>query len=141
MSDGARSWSCQGIRRRFVQGEAVLDVLQGDRPHVAARARWSRWSAPRAPASRRCCTSRACSRRPTGGEVVIGGHPAPSSATASARRCAASRIGFVYQFHHLLPDSPRSRTSMLPQLVAGVPRSAARGRAADLLDRLGLPTA
>src|SRR4051812_46110573 len=47
-------------------------------------------------------------------------------------------IRFVYQFHHLLPDFTALENVMLPQLLAGRSRGAARRAAADRLDRLGL---
>ena len=49
-----------------------------------------------------------------------------------------SEIGFVYQFHHLLPEFSALENVMLPQMIAGVARHRARGKAAELLDRVGL---
>jgi len=49
-----------------------------------------------------------------------------------------SHIGFVYQFHHLLPEFSALENVMLPQMIAGVARRSARGKAAELLDRVGL---
>jgi lipoprotein-releasing system ATP-binding protein len=48
------------------------------------------------------------------------------------------RLGFVYQFHHLLPDFDATENVVLPQLVRGVPRADAHTRAAALLSALGL---
>jgi lipoprotein-releasing system ATP-binding protein len=47
-------------------------------------------------------------------------------------------IGFVYQFHHLLPDFSAIENVVLPQMIAGTPRTDAEARAADLLGALGL---
>jgi lipoprotein-releasing system ATP-binding protein len=49
-----------------------------------------------------------------------------------------SDIGFVYQFHHLLPEFSAVENVMLPQMIRGLGRSEARARAADLLSYLGL---
>ncbi len=56
------------------------------------------------------------------------------------RRTAARRrdVGFVYQFHHLLPEFTAEENVMLPQLAAGAPFAAAGERARALLDRVGL---
>jgi lipoprotein-releasing system ATP-binding protein len=55
-------------------------------------------------------------------------------------RTAARRglVGFVYQFHHLLPEFTAAENVILPQLAHGIPRGAAEARAAMLLERVGL---
>ncbi len=57
------------------------------------------------------------------------------NARTAARR---AQVGFVYQFHHLLPEFSALENIVLPQLANGVPARAARARAADLLARVGL---
>lgn len=47
-------------------------------------------------------------------------------------------VGFIYQFHHLLPEFSAAENIVLPQLANGVPRGQAEARAADLLGRVGL---
>jgi lipoprotein-releasing system ATP-binding protein len=47
-------------------------------------------------------------------------------------------LGFVYQFHHLLPEFSAIENVVLPQLIAGVGKRAARKRAVEILTRLGL---
>ncbi len=56
------------------------------------------------------------------------------------RRTAARRenVGFVYQFHHLLPEFTAAENIVLPQLANGVSKSAAQARANDLLTRVGV---
>lgn len=73
-----------------------------------------------------------------GGTIAIGGTDA-SSLDADARTVLRrDRIGFVYQFHHLLPDFTALENVILPQLVAGASRAAAAARAEELLSVLGL---
>jgi len=57
-----------------------------------------------------------------------------------ARRTEARRatLGFVYQFHHLLPEFSATENIVLPQLANGVPKAAAMARAQALLSRVGL---
>ena len=73
-----------------------------------------------------------------GGKIEIAGTDAttlPSDARTALRR---DRIGFVYQFHHLLPDFNALENVVLPQLIAGTEQTAAAQRASDLLSALGL---
>ena len=73
-----------------------------------------------------------------GGRIEIVGTDAsdlPSSERTALRR---NHLGFVYQFHHLLPDFSAEENVMLPQLVAGVARPRALERAHELLASLGL---
>ncbi len=73
-----------------------------------------------------------------GGRIEIAGIDAtelPSGERTALRR---NHLGFVYQFHHLLPDFSAEENVMLPQLVAGTPRETAQVRARELLASLGL---
>ena len=73
-----------------------------------------------------------------GGSIAICGTQA--SALNSDQRTALrrDRIGFVYQFHHLLPDFSALENVVLPQLVAGKGQAEAEARALELLQALGL---
>ncbi|HEX9807399.1 MAG TPA: ABC transporter ATP-binding protein [Alteraurantiacibacter sp.] len=73
-----------------------------------------------------------------GGTIEIAGTDAsklPGSHRTALRR---NHLGFVYQFHHLLPDFDAEENVILPQLVADVPRADAEARAVQLLGALGL---
>jgi lipoprotein-releasing system ATP-binding protein len=76
--------------------------------------------------------------RPDGGMVLIGGEDCGSLSDERRTLLRRSEIGFVYQFHHLLPEFSALENVMLPQMIAGVARGRARGKAAELLDRVGL---
>ena len=73
-----------------------------------------------------------------GGRIEIGG--ADASAEDAAGRTALRRdhLGFVYQFHHLLPDFTAVENVVLPQLIAGKAANRAEQRARELLTALGL---
>ncbi|TMM50048.1 ABC transporter ATP-binding protein [Qipengyuania marisflavi] len=73
-----------------------------------------------------------------GGEIVIAGHAAEKSNARARTTLRRDHLGFVYQFHHLLPDFDARENVVLPQLVAGKPREEARERAELLLTALGL---
>src|SRR5262249_56050273 len=76
--------------------------------------------------------------RPTAGDVIIEGRACSRLPDRERTRLRCRHIGFVYQFHHLLPDFSAVENVMMPQLVAGTARREARVRAGELLARLGL---
>ena len=73
--------------------------------------------------------------RPDDGEIIVEGKSARRRSTiASARRCAAAVLGFVYQYHHLLPEFSAIENVMLPQMLNGLSRSrSARAQPTELL--------
>ena len=75
---------------------------------------------------------------PTAGTVSIGGEVV--SGRDEGGRTAARRglIGFVYQFHHLLPEFSAAENVMIPQFANATPRAAAAARAETLLTQVGL---
>jgi len=75
---------------------------------------------------------------PDAGQVDLCGQAMARATDAgrSAARCCD--LGFVYQFHHLLPEFSALENIVLPQLALGHGEGAARARAAALLDRVGL---
>ena len=73
-----------------------------------------------------------------GGEIVIGGQSAEKSDSRARTVLRREHLGFVYQFHHLLPDFDARENVILPQLVAGTPRAEAEARSEQLLIALGL---
>lgn len=75
---------------------------------------------------------------PDAGELVLGG--SPMSGKGDRRRTAARRsdIGFIYQFHHLLPEFTAMENVLLPQLANGAGRRVGEKRALDLLEKVGL---
>jgi lipoprotein-releasing system ATP-binding protein len=73
-----------------------------------------------------------------GGRIEIAGVDATGLSSDQRTEVRRSFVGFVYQFHHLLPDFNAAENVVLPQLVAGTERSAAKVRAEELLGALGL---
>ena len=76
--------------------------------------------------------------KPTSGEVWIAGKECTGLNDLARTRIRRLGIGFVYQFHHLLPEFSAEENVTLPMLIAGESRKAARERARALLDQLGL---
>ena len=76
--------------------------------------------------------------RPTAGQVLISGQECDGLSDRARTRIRRIGIGFVYQFHHLLPEFSALENVEIPQLIAGSTASEARTRATELLERLGL---
>ena len=67
--------------------------------------------------------------RPTEGEILYRGKPLPLDDEAALSQFRNREIGFVFQFHYLLPDFTALENVMFPLLIQGVPGGEARGRA------------
>ncbi len=76
--------------------------------------------------------------RPRAGEIAIAGERCDGLTDRRRTRIRRERLGFVYQFHHLLAEFSALENVVLPQMIAGRPRRAARERSRALLARLGL---
>jgi lipoprotein-releasing system ATP-binding protein len=76
--------------------------------------------------------------KPDGGEVLIDGRDSGRLSDVERTAIRRDRIGFVYQFHHLLAEFTALENVVLPQMIAGTSRRAARSRATMLLESFGL---
>jgi len=75
---------------------------------------------------------------PDAGRVEIAGEDLTGRGDRARTIARRSGIGFVYQFHHLLPEFTAAENIVLPQLAAGVPNAQAHARAIDLLGKVGV---
>ena len=127
----------RNIERCYQQGGNELAILRG-----AELAVWPGQSvaliAPSGAGKSTLLQIAGLLEKPDGGEVFIG-REATSHLNDEARTTLRRLdIGFVYQFHHLLPEFSASENVMLPQMIRGLPKKVARERAAELLAYLGL---
>jgi lipoprotein-releasing system ATP-binding protein len=76
--------------------------------------------------------------RPSAGSVILDEFDITKVADVDLTRLRNRKIGFVFQFHHLLPEFTALENVMMPLLIGGQPVSASRVRARDLLQRVGL---
>lgn len=76
--------------------------------------------------------------RPDSGQLVIDGTDVLSLSGSALARFRGQHIGFVFQFHQLLPEFSAIENVMIPALIARTPEREARQRAAELLDFMGL---
>jgi len=74
--------------------------------------------------------------RPDGGEVFINGRAAGTLSEAERTGVRRTQIGFVYQFHHLLPEFSAVENVVIPQLIRGISQREAHVRAMELLNYL-----
>jgi lipoprotein-releasing system ATP-binding protein len=126
-----------GIERAFVTQAASLQVLRG--VNLAIRpGEMVALLGPSGAGKSTLLHIAGLLERPDGGEVLIGGEAC--SKLSDVRRTALRRrtIGFVYQFHHLLPEFSALENVVLPQMIDGVSRGTAATRASDLLTQVGL---
>jgi len=75
---------------------------------------------------------------PSSGQVMVGDKDAAKMRDSGRTKLRAQEIGFVYQFHHLLPEFTALENVALPQIITGVSKDKALHKAALLLDKLGL---
>lgn len=125
------------IRRTFHQAGQPLHVLNGCSLQLEAGDRVA-LIGPSGSGKSTLLHAAGLLERPDSGEIIIDGKN--SSKLDDAGRTALRRktVGFVYQFHHLLPEFSALENIMLPQMIDGVARSAAQKRAYELLDLVGL---
>ena len=76
--------------------------------------------------------------RPSGGQVLFEGQNIFEQSEKDQARFRNQKIGFVFQFHHLLPEFTALENTMMPQLIAGESKPKARERAEEILTQLGL---
>jgi lipoprotein-releasing system ATP-binding protein len=76
--------------------------------------------------------------RPSGGQVLFEGQNIFEQSARDLARFRNQKIGFVFQFHHLLPEFTALENTMMPLLIAGEGSREAQGRAEEILDQLGL---
>ena len=76
--------------------------------------------------------------KPDSGEVRLAGSPAGALSEGERTRLRRLHLGFVYQYHHLLPEFSAVENVVLPQMIAGQSKCKAKARAMDLLGHMGL---
>ena len=76
--------------------------------------------------------------RADAGQVLISGREATGLPDGERTALRRTEVGFIYQFHHLLPEFTALENVVLPQLAAGVGRAKAEARARDLLGQVGV---
>jgi len=125
------------VARRYRQGDATLDILKG-----AELALWPGQSvalvAPSGAGKSTLLHIAGLLEHPDAGDVYIDQVATATLSDVERTRIRRTEVGFVYQFHHLLPELNAIENVMMPQMVRGLAKREAAKRANELLSYLGL---
>ena len=127
----------RGVTRRFTTEAGALTVLEG--ADLTLRAgEIVALVAPSGTGKSTLLHLAGLLERPDAGEVFVAGQAAGTLGDDQRTAIRRTSIGFVYQFHHLLPEFSALENISLPQMAAGVAQGEAEARARELMGRFGL---
>jgi len=127
----------EGLTRSFVQGDVQIDVLRGANMTIAP-GEIVALLGPSGSGKSTLLQAVGLLEGGFGGKILISGTDASHMDGDERTTLRRDTIGFVYQFHHLLPDFTAIENVIIPQLIANRPRDEAEDRAKELLGALGL---
>ena len=125
------------VVRRFSQGRRALEVLRGVDLEIHA-GEIVALIGPSGAGKSTLLHIAGLLERPDDGEVLVSGESSRQLGDDARTRLRRHNIGFVYQYHHLLPEFSALENILVPQIIAGFDRGEAKQRARDLLAMLGL---
>ena len=125
------------ISRRYTQGETSLTVLD-DADLTVRKGEMVALVGPSGSGKTTLLQIAGLLAKPDSGAVTIAGTDYSTASDGKRTRARLKHLGFVYQFHHLLPEFTALENVTMPQLIAGVNERQARTRAQELLTLLGL---
>lgn len=137
MNNPVTGLKLEAVRRSFTQGKDVLHVLNG----AALAIRPGEIVALVGPSGAGKSTLLHIAgllERPDEGEVWLAGEACSKLGDDRRTQLRRSHLGFVYQYHHLLPEFSAIENVILPQMISGKTKAVARARSLDLLERMGL---
>ncbi len=138
MTDSAHTvLQCRGVVRRFSEGGSLLEVLSGVDLEVEAAERVAIIGTSGSGKTTLLQIMGGLDD-PDEGEVLVDGQPMHGGSEISKGELRNRYIGFVYQFHHLLPEFTAAENVAMPLLIRREPKAAALEKAGQLLARVGL---
>jgi lipoprotein-releasing system ATP-binding protein len=135
MSDAALRLT--GIVRTFRQAGAALEILRGVDLSIAG-GEMVALVGPSGAGKSTLLQIAGLLEAPDVGDVIVDGRSSRAMNEQARTVLRRHQLGFVYQFHHLLPEFTAAENIVLPQMIAGVSRADASRRAAELLASVGL---
>lgn len=136
-SDQAPALHLQNLRRAYAQGSRIIEVLKGATASLYS-GEVVALLGPSGAGKSTLLHIAGLLERPNAGAVVIDGVDCVKLNDSDRTRKRRAEIGFIYQFHHLLPEFSALENTVLPQLILGLTRAEAEDRAKQLLHSLGL---
>ncbi len=137
MADARQPFTLDGIVRSFAQGERRLEVLKGASVTILP-GECVALVGPSGSGKSTLLHIAGLLERPDVGDVRHGDTILSALGDRERTRARGRLLGFVYQYHHLLPEFSAVENVMVPQLIAGAIKADARRVAEALLDRFGL---
>ena len=125
------------LERTYVQGDRELNVLRGASAEIYEGESVA-LVGPSGSGKSSLLHMTGLLEKPGGGSVLLNGVECTALSDSERTRVRRTQIGFVYQFHNLLPEFTAVENVMMPQLLAGVRRRDAKARAMELLANFGL---
>ncbi|HEV2504678.1 MAG TPA: ABC transporter ATP-binding protein [Mesorhizobium sp.] len=123
----------KSVERHYVQGPRKLTILNGA-DFTLHRGEMVAMVAPSGTGKSTLLHTAGLLERPDGGDVILSGRACGRLSDDERTAIRRNDIGFVYQFHHLLPEFSALENIMMPQLIRGLSKPEAGKRAAQLLD-------
>lgn len=133
----AAALKLENVRRTFEQGDKQLEVLRGANLTVAP-GEIVALVGPSGSGKSTLLHLAGLLEKPDTGDVFIAGEQCSSLTEQRQTELRSKHLGFVYQYHHLLPEFSAVENVVIPQMIAGIDRDQATVRAKALLDTLGL---
>ncbi|MER2534655.1 MAG: ABC transporter ATP-binding protein [Rhizobiaceae bacterium] len=123
----------KGVERHYVQGERRLTILNGA-DFSLSPGEIVALVAPSGSGKSTLLHTAGLLERPDAGDVIVNGRACGRLSDDERTAIRRNDIGFVYQFHHLLPEFSALENIMMPQIIRGLPQAEAQNRAEQLLD-------
>jgi lipoprotein-releasing system ATP-binding protein len=123
----------KGVERHYVQGQRKLTVLSGA-DFTLGKGETVALVAPSGAGKSTLLHLAGLLERPDAGDVILNGRACGRLSDDERTAIRRNDVGFVYQFHHLLPEFTAIENIVIPQLVRGLARKEAEARAVELLD-------